>query len=111
VLDGFLNVRGIGNRVSRGTAEAILNIEYRQAVWRHKWFTLQLAAISDFGTLRQPGESFSDMFTSNEMNWFIGGGLRIHSRILYNTSYRVDFSFDPLNTSRYGITFGFGQFF
>lgn len=111
VLDGFINVRGIGNRVSRGTAELINNIEYRHTVWKHKWLFLQLAAFTDFGTLRQPGEDLRSMFTYNEMELFVGGGLRIHSRVLYNVAFRVDYSVNPIDPSKHGITFGVGQFF
>lgn len=111
VLDGFINVRGIGNRVARGTAEVILNLEYRQAVWRHKWFVIQLATFADFGTLREPGDQIVDMFNHKEMELFIGGGFRIHSRILYNTRWRMDYSFNPIDPSKHGLTFGIGQFF
>jgi outer membrane protein insertion porin family len=111
VLDGFLNIRGVGNRVSRGTAALIFNGEYRYSIWRHKWFIVQLAAFTDFGTLRQPGEKIVDMFNYREMKLFTGGGIRLHSRVLYKTSIRLDYSFNPLDPSQGGFTFGFGQFF
>jgi hypothetical protein len=111
VLDGFLNVRGIGNRVSRGTAEFIINAEYRHTVWEHKWFYVQAAAITDFGTLRQAGAKLPDMFTYNSMNLFVGGGLRIHSRLFYKVIFRVDYSVNPINPNKHGLTFGVGQFF
>ena len=111
VLDGFINVRGAGNRVVRGTAEAIINAEYRHSIWRHKWFTVQLAAFSDYGALRKPGAKFTDMFSHQEMKLFLGGGLRLHSRVLYNTSFRIDYSFSPMHPDEHGVTFGFGQFF
>ncbi|MEO9532072.1 MAG: POTRA domain-containing protein [Crocinitomicaceae bacterium] len=111
VLDGFLNVRGIGNRVSRGTAELINNIEYRHTIWKHKWFYLQVAGLIDFGTLRQPGDDLASMFTYNEMQLFTGGGLRLHSRKIYNVVFRVDYSVNPMRPDQHGLTFGVGQFF
>jgi len=62
VIDGFLNIRGIGNRVDRGTASFILNAEYRQSFWKHKYFTLQAAAFVDYGTLRSPGDNYDRYF-------------------------------------------------
>jgi len=111
VLDGFLNVRGVGNRVSRGTAEMVLNAEYRHTVWKHDWFFLQLVGFSDFGTLRQPGAEIKDMFNYKEMELFLGGGLRIHSRKLYRVIFRLDYSVNPIFPERHGLTFGVGQFF
>lgn len=111
VLDGFINVRGIGNRVSRGTAEFIVNAEFRYTVWRHKWFMIQLIALSDLGTLRQPGDKIEDMFNYKALNLFAGGGFRIHSRVLYNTCFRLDYSVNPIHPNQHGLTFGFEQFF
>ena len=111
VLDGFINVRGIGNRISRGTAEFIVNAEYRHTVWDHKWLYLQTAAFADLGTLRQPGDLIVDMFNYNEMNLFLGGGLRIHSKLFYKVIFRVDYSVNPIQPNNHGLTFGVGQFF
>lgn len=111
VLDGFINVRGVGNRVSRGTAEFITNAEFRYSIWRHKWFILQAVALSDLGTLRQPGATIEDMFNYNELEWFVGGGFRVNSRVFYNTSFRIDYSVSPIDTKKHGLTFGVGQFF
>ena len=111
VLDGFINVRGVGNRVMRGTAELIVNTEYRQTIWKHKFFTVQMVGFMDYGTLRQPGTKFVEMFTHKDMKLFLGGGFRFHSRILYNTSFRIDYSVSPMHSDQHGLTFGFGQFF
>ncbi len=111
VLDGFVNVRGVGNRVSRGTAELITNIEYRHSIWRHKWFILQAVVFSDLGTLRQPGASIESMFNHRELNLFLGSGLRLHSQLFYKVIFRVDYSINPVNPNIHGFTFGVGQFF
>jgi outer membrane protein assembly factor BamA len=111
VLDGFLNLRGVGNRVSRGTAELINNLEYRHTIWKHKWFYLQITGLVDFGTLRQAGSRLESMFRYTEMQLFTGAGLRIHSRKIYNVVFRVDYAVSPIRPEQHGLTFGVGQFF
>ncbi len=111
VLDGFLNVRGIGNRVERGTAELVLNAEYRHTVWKHKYVTIQAVAFTDYGALRMPGSFFNTLFDGPHPNLFTGGGLRFNLNIIYNTCIRVDYSLNPFASSQGGFTFGFGQFF
>ncbi len=111
VLDGFINVRGIGNRTERGTAELIVNTEYRHTFWVHKWFTIQGALFADYGSLRPAGGKIVDLFPMSENNLFTGGGIRFHLNVLYRTSLRLDYSVSPFNPSSHGFTFGFGQFF
>ncbi len=111
VLDGFLNVRGIGNRVERGTAEIIVNAEYRHSLWIHKYVTIQSAVFADYGALRTAGASYSTFFDDPIPNLYLGGGLRFNLNILYNTCIRVDYSINPFSPSAGGFTFGFGQFF
>ena len=111
VLDGFINIRGIGNRVSRGTAENIFNIEYRQSILNKKYFTLQGVAFTDIGSLRQAGDSFESMFNVNAMNYYSGLGLRLHSKFFYKAIFRLDYSVNVLNTKQGGFSFGLGHFF
>ena len=111
VLDGFLNVRGIGNRVSRGTAENIINIEYRHTVLNKKYFTLQAVAFSDIGSLRQAGDSFESMFKPTAMNYFSGLGFRLHSKFFYKAIFRVDYAVNIHDFNQGGFSFGLGHFF
>jgi len=111
VLDGFLNIRGIGNRVSRGTAENILNIEYRHTVLNKKHFTLQAVAFTDIGSLRQAGEKISTLFNQSEMNYFSGVGFRIHSKFFYKAIFRIDYSVNLTDINHGGFSFGLGHFF
>lgn len=111
VLDGFLNVRGIGNRVERGTAELIANVEYRHTLWTHKYVTIQSAAFADYGALRTAGTTFSTLFDDAYPNLYVGGGFRFNLNVIYNTCIRVDYSINPFAPSQGGFTFGFGQFF
>lgn len=110
VLDGFINVRGIGNRVARGTGELILNAEYRYTLLKKKYFIAQIAGFADYGALRDAGQDWTTLFNGNT-NVFLGGGIRLHSRFIYKTIFRVDYSVNPTNTSERGFTFGLGQFF
>jgi len=111
VLDGFINIRGIGNRVSRGTAENILNIEYRHTLLNKKHFTLQSAIFTDIGSLRQPGADFKTILHSSELNYFSGIGLRIHSKFFYKAIFRIDYSVNLTNINHGGFSFGLGHFF
>ena len=111
VLDGLTNVRGVGNRVERGTAEWIVNMEYRHTVYRNDYFAIQAAVFTDYGTIRTPGEMFNTFFEKPEMHVYSGGGIRFNLKKWYNTCLRVDYSVNLTNTKQSGFTFGFGQFF
>ena len=111
VLDGFINVRGIGNRMQRGTGELIVNLEYRYSFWRHRLFSVQAAVFSDYGTVRVAGDKFNTLFNQPDLHLFTGGGIRFHLNTWYKTCFRIDYSVNPTDASMHGITFGFGQFF
>ena len=111
VIDGLINVRGAGNRVERGTAEWVVNAEYRHTVWTNKFFSLQPAVFIDFATLRQPGAKFDSFFSKSNNYIYAGSGLRINLRKWYHTCFRIDYSVNITNTASHGFTFGVGQFF
>jgi outer membrane protein assembly factor BamA len=111
VLDGFINIRGIGNRVSRGTAESILNIEYRHTLMNKKHFTLQSVIFTDIGSLRQAGATFQSMFNSESLNYFSGIGIRLHSKFFYKAIFRLDYSVNLTDINHGGFSFGLGHFF
>lgn len=112
VLDGFINVRGIGNRVERGTGEFIINAEYLHTILKKKYFIAQLAAFSDYGALRSPGASIGSIFQEQKTNLYAGIGLRLHSRFIYKTIFRLDLSTKIIqNDKKIAFTFGLGQFF
>ena len=110
VLDGILNVRGIGNRVERGTGEIVVNAEYRCTFWNRRVFSMQGALFTDYGTLRSPGEKL-DSFFKREQHIYTGGGIRFNLKVWYKTSIRLDYSVNPFDPTSHGLTFGFGQFF
>jgi hypothetical protein len=111
VLDGFLNLRGIGNRVDRGTGENILNFEYRQSIINKKHFTIQAVAFTDIGSLRPAGEKTDALFSKDQLNYFSGLGIRIHSKLFYKAIFRLDYAFNLKDVNHNGLSFGLGHFF
>lgn len=113
VLDSQFNIRGSGNRIDRGTAQVVLNLEYRHSVWRDKKqrFAAQLVGFSDFGTWRGPGGKLSDLLASESLRHFVGGGIRLVSLKAHNAVIRLDYGVDVRNTRERGLVAGFGQYF
>jgi outer membrane protein assembly factor BamA len=113
VLDSQVNIRGSGNRIDRGTAQLILNLEYRHNVWKDKKdrFAVQLVGFSDLGTWRNPGGRIGDIFQSENIRHFVGGGVRLISLKAHNAVLRLDYGVDTRNKSERGFVAGFGQYF
>ena len=113
VLDSNVNIRGSGNRIDRGTAQAILNLEFRQTLWDPSGgnFALQLVGFSDLGTWRNPGGTFSDLVDSDNFRHFVGGGARLVYKRAFNAILRVDYGVDLYNSNQRGFVLGIGQYF
>lgn len=111
VIDDFVNIRGIGNRVARGTAIMSFNSEYLFSIVRHKYFFVQTGVFADLSYLRPPGAQFAATFEANNTYSTAGFGMRIHSRKWYNTVFRLDYGFNMKDTSKGGFVFGLGQYF
>lgn len=111
VIDDFINVRGVGNRVARGTAEGILNLEYAVTLVHHKYFYLQTSVFTDMAVIRPAGEKFINTFSEENTYYYSGLGLKIHSRWLYNAIFRIDYGFNLQNLSQSGLVIGFGHYF
>jgi len=111
LIDNYENIRGSGNRVARGTAEMVLNAEFHYSVWDQKYFTLQTSVFSDVGTLRLAGQSHRDFIEEARLYRYAGLGLRIHSKWLYRTIVRFDYSFNLENLNQGAFVVGFGQYF
>ena len=112
VLDSNVNIRGSGNRIDRGTAQAIWNLEYRYSIWDPKGrnFAAQLVAFSDLGTWRNPGGDFSDLWESSNFRHFIGGGFRLIYKKAFNAILRVDYGIDIYDVNQRGFVIGIGQY-
>lgn len=111
VADSHTNIRGIGNRIDRGTAQVVLNMEYRHTVFESKKWGAQIVSFSDTGTWRNPGGQLKDLFNSEKFRQFVGGGFRIIYRKIYGAVLRVDYGVDVFNKNQRGIVIGFGQYF
>ncbi len=113
VLDSQLNIRGSGNRVDRGSAQAVLNLEYRHLVWKDRRgnFSAQAVGFSDLGTWRSPGGPLIELTNGSTFRQFVGGGLRIISAKAKNAVLRLDYGLDVTNAEQRGFVLGFGQYF
>ena len=113
VLDSQLNIRGSGNRIDRGTAQFVFNLEYRHTLWRdaRNNFVVQGVAFSDFGSWRNPGGAFRDLTDPGTFTHFVGGGLRLISNKAKNAGFRLDYGVDRTNGTNRGFVFGVGQYF
>jgi len=111
VLDSYINIRGSGNRIERGTAALVLNTEYRETVFENKRFASQLVAFLDMGTWRDPGGNLEEMVDYESLQPFIGLGTRFIYKEAYNLILRIDYGVDIKNINRRGLVLGIGQYF
>ena len=111
VLDSNYNLRGVGNRVDRATAQLVLNLEIRQTIYRHHLLAIQMVAFSDTGSWRPPGENITSVFKAGNLRSFFGGGVRLVLTKVYDSVIRLDYGIDILNIKEQGFVLGFGQFF
>ncbi len=111
VLDSYVNIRGSGNRIDRGTGSAILNVEYRQTFYDKDRYAGQLVAFSDLGTWRTPGAPFNDFTNPDNFRHFVGGGFRIIYKKAFNAMLRLDYGVDVYDFDQRGFVLGFGQYF
>ncbi len=111
VIDSYLNVRGSGNRISRGTAELTLNSEYRQTFMQNHIGAIQGVAFLDLSAWRPAGSTVKEMWKAENNVSFTGAGLRIHLRKLNNFVFRLDYGFSLTTEGQRGVVFGAGQYF
>ncbi len=111
VLDSYINIRGVGNRVDRGTGMIVLNSEYRHAfIDRNSWAS-QVVVFADTGTWRLPGGSMNDFTQSENMQLFGGIGWRVIYKKAFNSILRLDYGIDLQNHKSSGYVIGIGQYF
>jgi outer membrane protein assembly factor BamA len=112
VLDSNVNIRGVGNRVDRGTAQLVLNLEFRQTVFHLEGWAAQVITFSDWGTWRNPGGKLEEIFDSDQFRHFIGGGVRLINKKVFRSTLRLDYGFDLWNPEEQrGFVLGVGQYF
>lgn len=111
VADSHVNLRGVGNRIDRGTAQVVLNFEYRHTLFHRKYWSSQIVAFSDIGTWRNPGGEYKDLIDPSMFRQFLGGGIRFIYQKFYGAVIRIDYGVDVFNPNQRGIVIGFGQYF
>lgn len=111
VLDSQFNLRGVGNRVDRGTAQVVLNLEYRQTIFAIGAWASQIVLFSDLGSWRDPGGSLGDLTDADEFRHFVGTGIRIINNKFFLATLRLDFGVDLYDRGQRGFVLGMGQYF
>lgn len=111
VVDSRINIRGSGNRVDRGTAMIVLNLEYRQLIWKSPWLAVQGVIFSDIGSWRNPGGQISDILERENVKCFAGLGLRLISDKARQSVLRIDYGYGVHPRGQKGIVLGLGQYF
>jgi len=111
VLDSYVNIRGSGNRIDRGTGSIVYNTEYRHAFLDGNIFAIQGVAFMDMGTWRQPGGEINDFWESENLKIFGGGGVRVIFKKAFNAMLRVDYGISFVKAEKNGFVIGLGQYF
>ena len=111
VVDSHVNLRGVGNRIDRGTAQLIFNLEIRKAIFESNLLASQIVAFTDLGSWRDPGGQLSGLFKPDGFRHFVGGGFRLIYKKIYGATLRVDYGVDIYNPQENGVVLGFGQYF
>ncbi|NQX91930.1 MAG: hypothetical protein HRT74_07380 [Flavobacteriales bacterium] len=113
VLDSYLNIRGAGNRVDRGTGTVVFNSEYRHTLFDFGKIAAQGVGFVDAGTWRQPGAELNEMLDSENMIFFTGLGLRLIAPRINGAVLQIDYAVSPTRMGDIGNGFviGLGQFF
>ena len=111
VVDSQTNIRGVGNRVDRGTGQLVLNLELRQTLIDHPYWASQFVIFSDLGTWRTPGGTLNDFLDSDLFRQFVGGGIRLINKKIHQAIIRIDYGVDVFNTDQRGVVVGIGQYF
>lgn len=109
VLDSYLNIRGVGNRVDRGTGSIVINTEMRYTLFDRRILAAQGVAFFDFGSWRKPGGDINDFTKSENMRAFSGLGFRLIYKRAFDTMLRIDYGYDY--TKNAGLVIGIGQYF
>ncbi|MCH2223712.1 MAG: hypothetical protein MK066_03005 [Crocinitomicaceae bacterium] len=111
VLDSYFNIRGVGNRVDRGTGTISLNSEVRQTLLENGFGAIQGVLFTDVGGWRSSNGRLQDLVSLKNAKVYSGLGFRAIYKHAYKTSLRIDYGFNMLNTSQHGIIVGIGQYF
>lgn len=111
VLDSYINIRGSGNRVFRGTSEFVLNVEWRQTLYENNLGAIGTVLFMDGGGWRPAGDPFKATFDRVNMKAFGGAGVRLYIKKIYNLILRFDYAFNLADWKMHGPVIGVGQYF
>lgn len=111
VLDSYVTVRGVGNRVARGTAEVTANIEYRHILKQNHMWGMQGVMFVDVSGWRPPGETLGDIIAARNLVTFTGLGLRLHWFRLNHLVLRADYGISIHDRRWRGFVLGAGHYF
>lgn len=111
VIDNNLNIRGIGNRVQRGSSLLAFSTEYRHSLLESRWLAIQANGFMDFAAIRPAGAALGTTFKSDNIKAYSGVGIRIIHKYIHSAILRIDYGFSLLPPFQKGIVFGIGQFF
>lgn len=110
VLDNSINIRGVGNRIDRGTGTVIYNTEYRQTLYENDFGAIQGVGFADLGTWRKPGGNFRDFVEEENFRFYGGGGIRLIYKPVFDAILRIDYSINLQQPSKGGFVIGLGQY-
>jgi hypothetical protein len=111
VVDSYINLRGSGNRIARGSAEFTINQEIRYTLYEKPWGAVQGVAFIDAGSWRPAGGDWDDLIDTEFMLAFGGLGARLHLQKFYNLFLRADYGVNPIQLNQQGLVLGVGQYF
>ncbi len=113
VVDGYINVRGAGDRIARGTALALFNLELRKRIYTHPLAIFQGVLLTDIAWLRTAGTPIDQWLRPHSNYTYLGAGGRIILQKWYHIVLRLDYSRAVRNSNGAtgGWVLGVGQFF
>jgi len=111
LADSYYSFRGIGYHVFRGNAMALINAEYRYTCFENHFAGIQLVTFSDAGFISQLSENAANSPNIEAVQLFLGPGLRIIYKKVYNAILTIDYGFDLLHRDKGGLVVGWGQYF
>lgn len=110
-LDNHISIRGVGDRIDRGTGMLTLNTEYRYTLLENTQIGLQVVGFVDAGSWRLPGGTFSDFADPEVIRLHGGVGGRFILKQFYNTVFSVDYGHSLRGNRVGGFVLGLGQYF
>jgi len=110
-LDNHISIRGVGDRIDRGTGILTLNAEYRHTLFESEQFGLQAVAFVDAGSWRLPGGALSDFSDPANIRLHSGLGARFIAKRFYNTVFAIDYGHSLRRDGVGGFVMGLGQYF